>query len=70
MSNRLKNILAALADIISIGERKKEEGMDGEIALVLSFLIIAHSKIIYCFQISRETEDLVIFLLPSPHPFE
>lgn len=44
MNNRLKNILAALLDIISIRERKKKEGMDEEIVLVLSFFFIAHRK--------------------------
>lgn len=70
MSNRLKNILAALPDTISIRERKKEEGMDEEIVLVLSFLIITHSKKNYSFQICRAREDFAIFLLPSPHPFK
>lgn len=71
MSTRLKNILAALPDIISIRERKKE-GMDEGIVLLLSLLIMAHCKKRknYCFQICRTSEHLAIFLLPSPHPFE
>lgn len=70
MSNRLRNILAALPDSISIGEREKEERMDEEIVLVLSSLIMAHSEIIYCFQIQRASEDPAGFLLPCPHPLE
>lgn len=61
MSNRLKNILAALADIISIREREKEEGTDEEIVLVLSFSIMAHSKLIYCFQIVEHQKILLFF---------
>lgn len=43
MSTRLRNILAALPDIISIRKRKKE-GVDEEIVLVLFSVIMAHSK--------------------------
>lgn len=60
MSTRLRNILAALPDIISIRERKKE-GVDEEIVLVLSSVIMAHSKKNYCFQICGAQKILLFF---------
>lgn len=67
MSNRLKNILAALLDIISIRERKKKEGMDEEIVLVLSFFIIAHSKKKFNTFKSLEHQKILLFFYHQVH---